>query len=104
MWAIVSAGLKKFGGWIIAALSFLFMLLTIWHTSKKVGKAEGAADAAENRAADREAIAVRQINETREAAEREVETVKGASDVKDETSILDDAAVVDELRDTWSRD
>lgn len=104
MWAIIAAGAKKFGGWILAALSFVAMGLTLWLSSRRVGKAEGQADAAEERAADREAIAVRQVNEQREASQREVETVKGANDVQQDTSRMSDDDVVKRLRDEFSRD
>ena len=104
MWAIIAAGAKRFGGWILAALSFLAMLATVWLSSRKVGKAEGQADAAEARAADREAVAVREVNEAREASQREVETVKGANDVQNANAVLSDDDVTKRLRDEWSRD
>lgn len=104
MWAFAAIWFRKFGGWILAALSFLLMILTVGLMSKKVGKAEGKADAAVATAADREAVAVRQINEVREASTREVEAVKGANDVKANNAVLDDVAVNDKLRDNWTRD
>lgn len=104
MWAIIAAGAKKFGGWILAALSFLAMLATVWLTSRKVGKAEGQAEASEQRANDREAVAVRQVNEAREASNRQVEAVKGANDVQANNAGLSDDDVSKRLRDEWSRD
>lgn len=104
MWAIIAAGAKKFGGWILAALSFLAMLATVWLTSRKVGKAEGQAEASEQRASDREAVAVRQVNEAREASNRQVEAVKGANDVQANNAGLSDDDVSKRLRDEWSRD
>ena len=104
MWAIIVAGAKRFGGWILAALSFLAMLATVWLTSRKVGKSEGQAEAAEQRAADREAIAVREVNEAREAYERQTKAVQNANEVASDNAVLDDDGVSKRLRDEWSRD
>lgn len=87
-----------------AALAFVVMGLTLWFSARKVGKNEGAAEAANERAADREAIAVRQVNETTAAAEREVQAVQGANDVKANNAGLSDADAVNELRSRWQRD
>jgi len=104
MWALIGSWAKKFGGWILAALSFLAMLATVWLSARKVGKAEGQAEASEQRAGDREAIATREVNEAREAANHEVETIQGANDVQANNAILDDNGVTERLRDDWSRD
>ena len=100
MWTIILAGLKRFGGWILAALFFFAML----RNTRKLGKAEAQADEAERRAGDREALAVRQINESRASHEREVETVKGAADAQANNAVLSDADVTKRLHDKWSRD
>lgn len=104
MWAIIVAGARKFGGWILAALSFLAMLATVWLTSRKVGKAEGEAEASQQRAADREAIAVRQVNEAREASDSQIKAVQNANEVASDNAVLDDDGVSKRLRDEWSRD
>lgn len=104
MWAIIAAGAKRFGGWILAALSFLAMLATVWFTSRKVGKSEGKAEASEQRAADREAIAVREVNEAREASETQTKAVQNANEVHSDNAVLDDDGVSKRLRDEWSRD
>lgn len=104
MWALIGTGFKKFGGWILAAFSFLAMLATVWLSSRKVGKAEAEANASEQRAGDREAIATREVNEAREASQREVEVIQGANDVKTNNSIVDDDGVNQRLRDDWTRD
>lgn len=88
----------------MGVFSFLAMLAAVWLSSRKVGKSEAEAEASEKRAGDREAIATRQINEAREASEREVKTVKGANNVKTNNDMLDDSAVNDKLRNDWSRD
>lgn len=99
MWA-----LRKIWAYVAAALSILAMGLTLWFSARKIGKTEGQAEAADERAADREAIAVRRVNETTAAAEREVQAVQGANDVQTANAGVSDAAVVDELRNNWSRD
>ena len=104
MWALTGTGFKKYGGRILAALSFLAMLATVWLSSRKVGKAEAEANASEQRAGDREAIATREVNEAREASQREVEVIQGANDVKTNNSIVDDDGVNQRLRDDWTRD
>lgn len=104
MWALVTAGFKKFGGWILAGFSLLSMFATVWLSSRKVGKAEAEADASEEKAGDREAIAVRQVNEAREASKREVEAIEGANDVKENNSTISDSNVNKLLRDNWERD
>lgn len=101
---MITALFAKFGSWIVAGLSLIGAGFVAWNSAKKAGKAEAKADASEQRASDREAIAVRQINEQREASAREVETVERANDVKEKNSAVDDAGVVVKLRDEWSRD
>ncbi|QBZ71721.1 hypothetical protein [Pseudomonas phage KP1] len=102
--AMIAALWAKFGKWFALAAAALVTLASIFYAGRKSGETNAEANAAEQRASDREAIAVRQINEQREASKQEVETVQGASDVKDKTSVLTDAAVSSELHDKWSRD
>jgi len=94
----------KFSKWLAAIGVGLVMLATVWLTSRKVGKSEGQAEAAEQRAADREAIAVRQVNEAREASEQQVKAVQNAKEVASDNSTFDDDEVSRRLRDEWSRD
>ena len=41
MTALILAGLKRFGGWILAALSLAGALFVALRSSRNVGKAEG---------------------------------------------------------------
>ena len=104
MTAIILAGLKRFGGWILAALSIAGALFVALRSSRNVGKAEAKADAAQAETKRNEEIAVREIDAAREAAKTEVETVKGANDVATNVNRLDAGDAANKLRDKWSRD
>lgn len=100
MTALILAGLKRFGGWILAALSLAGALFVAMRSSRSVGKAEAAqAETKRN-----EEIAVREIDAARDAAKTEVETVKGANDVQTNVNRLDAGDAANKLRDKWARD
>lgn len=94
----------KFGKWLAAIAAFAVMLASVFYAGRKAGGTKAEANAANERANDREAIATRQVNEAREASQREVEAIEGAHNVKTDTSIIDDDGVSKRLRDEWSRD
>lgn len=104
MTALLLAGLKRFGGWILAALSIAGALFVALRSSRSVGKAEAKAEAAEEQTKRNEEIAVREIDVAREAAKTEVETVKGANDVQANINRLDAGDAANKLRDKWARD
>lgn len=104
MTALILAGLKRFGGWILAALSIAGALFVALRSSHSVGKAEAKADAAEWETRRNEQIAIREIDVAREAAKTEVETVKGANDVQANINRLDAGDAANKLRDKWARD
>ena len=95
MTAIILAGLRRFGGWILAALSIAGALFVAMRSSRSVGKAEAKRN---------EEIAVREIDAARDAAKTEVETVKGANDVATNVNRLDAGDAANKLRDKWARD
>lgn len=95
---------KKFGGWIAAFLGFVFALLAVIVSSKKVGKSEAEVESAKQDTKDNEAIAVRQINEAREASLKESETLENAIDEQTKINSLDSGDAANKLRDQWSRD
>ena len=80
MTAIVLAGLRRFSGWILAALSIAGALFVALRSSRSVGKAEAKVEAAQAETKRNEEIAVREIDAARDAAKTEVETVKGANE------------------------
>jgi type III secretory pathway component EscV len=96
--------LKKFGGWIAAFFSILFGVLAIVFSAKKVGKAEAQKEAEKQRTEDNEAIAIRQINEAREASKKESETLEQAIDEQSKINSLNPGDAASKLRDEWSRD
>jgi hypothetical protein len=104
MTALLLAGLKRFGGWILAALSIAGALFVALRSSRIVGKAEANVEAAKEETKRNEEIAVREIDVAREAAKTEVETVKGANDVQANISRLDAGDAANKLRDKWARD
>lgn len=104
MLTVLSAIWSRFGTWIAAAGALVVAIFAALSVGKAKGKAQAAEDSANERAADREAIAVRQVNEAREASNRQVEAVKGANDVQANNAGLSDDDVSKRLRDEWSRD
>ena len=104
MTALIFAGLKRFGGWILAALSLAGALFVAMRSSRNVGKAEAKVEAAQAETKRNEEIAVREIDAARDAAKTEVETVKGANDVTTNVNRLDAGDASNKLRDKWSRD
>lgn len=104
MTALLLAGLKRFGGWILAALSVAGALFVALRSSRIVGKAEANVEAAQQETKRNEEIAVREIDVAREAAKTEVETVKGANDVQANINRLDAGDAANKLRDKWARD
>lgn len=104
MTAIILAIFKRFGGWILAALSLVGALFVVVRSSRNVGKAEAKAQAAQEETKRNEEIAVREIEAARKTAAIEVETIKGAGDVATNVNRLDAGNAADKLRDKWSRD
>lgn len=94
----------KFGKWITGVGAFVVMLASIFYAGRKSGATKAEANAVNERANDREAIAVRQVNEAREASEQQVKAVQNAKDVASDNSTFDDDEVTKRLRDEWSRD
>jgi|SRR5690554_1754687 len=101
MFSVIWAKIWKY---VAAIGAFVVMVASVFYAGRKSGATKAEAKAANDRANDREAIAVRQVNEAREAAKVEVEAVKGANDVKSDIAILDDDGISKRLRDEWSRD
>lgn len=104
MGSIIIAGVKRFGGWILAFLSLAGAIFVAMRSSASVGKAEAKVEAAQSDAKRTEKIAVQQIDAAREAAITEVKTVKGANDVQANINRLDSGDAANRLRDKWTRD
>lgn len=104
MWALLLKFGKKYAARIAEFVLITGAFIALWISAKKQGEAKAQVKAASEKAADREALAVRQVNETREAARVEVETVRVANEVQAENATIPDNAVVDRLRSKWSRD
>lgn len=95
---------KKFGGYILTFLSFVAGLLTIIFAYKKQGENEAQLKAQKQNNKDTEAIAIRKINETKEASKRESEVLENAISQQNKAASLDDNNANQRLRDKWSRD
>jgi hypothetical protein len=103
MWALAAVWGNKFKGWIAAFAGFAVILVTVWFSSKRAGKAEAKTEAANQRADDREALAVRKVEETQAAAKVEVETIQEAQNVQVEVNQSSTADIAGKLRDNWTR-
>lgn len=97
MAAIVIALFKRFTGWIVAAVSITIAVFVALWFAHSVGKsrAQAAAEKAE---------ASREIEAVKNTAAKELQTLKGANDVKNDVNKLDNGDVVDQLRSKWQRD
>lgn len=78
-------------------------IIGVWFGAKKAGKADADTAAAEQRTADNEAIAVRQVNEARAAAQTQVDKVANANEALNEVNGMSDDAVLRELRESYGR-
>lgn len=94
----------KVGKWVGALVAGLLLLASVFYSGRKSGETKAKGDAAEERANEREAIAVRQVNEAREASEHTTKAVQNANEVASNNSMLIDDEVTKRLRDEWSRD
>jgi len=90
--------------WIVGILAAVLAGFGFNKAGKDAGKAEAHAEAAAKQADEREAIAVRQVNEARAGAAKEIETVQGASDVQKSNAALSADDVHNRLRDEYQRD
>lgn len=83
---------------IFAAIAAAFTVGHAHATAKERTKA------AQQREADNEAIAVKQVNDARAGAAQVIKTVETSTDVQKSITQLDPGAAATELRDKWSRD
>ena len=102
--AFFASMFARFGKWIAAIVAILGAIAAIFFAGRKSGASKAEANAANERANDREAIAVRQVNEAREASEQQVKAVQNAKNVASDNSTSGDDEVAKRLRDEWSRD
>ncbi len=73
--------------WIAAVVSFLAAVFMFWRSAKNEGRKEGD-------------IAIRQMEVVKEQHKK----VEHAQQIQQDSSRVDDSAIVDKLRDKWSRD
>lgn len=78
-------------------------IIGVWFGAKKAGKADADVASAEQRTADNEAIAVRQVNEARAAADSRIDKVANANEALNEVNNMSDDAVLNELRQSYGR-
>jgi len=101
---MITALFAKIGPWFVGIGGALLGVLAIFASAKKSGQAEGRATAAETIAKDREAIAASEIKKQHEAAKTELESVEKANNATAEVNRTSSDAVLNELRDKWTRD
>lgn len=87
----------------LMALAFIGAVFGALIVGKAKGKAAATQDAAIQQVKTNEAIAVREINETTEAAKSRVEAIQGANDAQAKVNRLDAGDIASELRNEWQR-
>lgn len=92
--------IKKFGGWILAALSMAASILMFWRYAKQSERMDHVKDLADQQ----EAQAIGIIKQRIETAEIQKIKVENANQVKQDSSSSSDADVIAKLRNKWSRD
>lgn len=95
--------LTKLKVYIVGIIVALGALISVYFAGKKIGKSENEVNSADKRISDNEALAVNEINKSRAASERELNTIKAAKDETDKVIASDINSVADELRRDWSR-
>lgn len=96
MWALILASVKKFGGWILAALVIVGAVLGFAAEEKSKGKLE-------QQTADSDAIATRTINETNAATQTQVKAVENETKSQADVAALPDGAAAAELLRDWQQ-
>ncbi len=91
---------KKFGGWILAALSMAASVAMFWRYAKQSERMDHVKDLAEQQ----EAQAIGIIKQRIETAEIQKIKVENANQVKQDSSGSSDADIIAKLRNKWSRD
>lgn len=104
MWALALPWLKRFGGWILAFFSIFGIIFTFVFAVRRKANSDAEVKYTNQKAADREAIAVKMVTEEREASKVETKTLQEVSNVKTEISTAADSDVDKWLRDEWTRD
>lgn len=97
------AFLIEFGGPLLALLGAMLGVGGLWYGGKAKARAVAQEEAATQRAADAEALAVKMINDNNTAHAAEVNSVVKANETLSEVSNMSDADVIDELRTRWTR-
>lgn len=97
---MITAIVEKLGKWLVYLAAGLVLLFGVYSSGRKSEQAK----AAKKEVADAQRKAVIETEQAREAAKREIETVKGANDVQSKINRIDSGDVVERLRSDWSRD
>lgn len=90
--------------YIIPALAFLGALVAILFSAFNAGKSKEKFKATEKEKQQIKETAKAEVVEARQLAKVQVETIKGANDVKAKINSLEPNAAADKLRDDWTRD
>lgn len=105
---MIQAWLAKKGAQLWALLAAvgaaLLVVFGFYQNAKRKGALDAKQEHAEAEVKRIDGEAVRKVEQAQAAAAREVETVQGAKDETDKVNRLNDDAVIDKLRDDWSRD
>ena len=105
---MIQAWLAKKGAqlwaWLAAIGAAVLVIFGFYQNAKRKGELDAKQEHAEAEVKRIDGEAVRKVEQAQAAAEREVETIKGAKDETDKVNRLNDDAVIDKLHNDWSRD
>lgn len=90
--------------YLVPILSVLGGLIALVLAAFSVGKSKEKVKATEALKRDIEKRAAERVIEAKAAANKQVEIIKGANDVKNDVNKLDNNSATDELRNEWQRD
>lgn len=90
--------------WIGIAVAIIGTVLSAWLLGKREGRSDEKISYSEKEVDKVAESAKNEVIRNRAETEKTVEQIQNANEVKNETSNLSDNAVIDELRNKWSRD
>lgn len=104
MTALIIGFAKRFGGWILGILATIGFVITLWASVRKSARDDAKVFQAEETFKHAEAEAAREIVKVEKAKDVTIEAMEKKDEVTKDISTHDDSAIVERLRDNWSRD
>lgn len=88
--------------YILSACSVVFAIVGVAYAAHTKGKASAQVEAIEQRAKDAEALAVRTIEQSNAAVEKQAAIVRSTSEITEDVNAMSDADAISELHREWS--